>query len=278
MTIETRDFRKVNENTYFGTADQQALERRADLLWTVVRGNPGYACHGRAVALTDRSPDGVGRQIALARLQGVCPTDRLSPEVAQARALAIESAGLVTDVYDHWSADRSAIEIARHVISTRALPSGCDVHEVTASTSDEDYARLDALTQSCGVLLPAAAFLRADECPAVCLFAKAPDGTLVGAAASIAQNPKGSEDEGRVFWGMLSTAADWRGRGIAKILGAMALVAIADRCSVRFFETGIRSDNLESAALCKGLGLAPTGHLDLLAIDPKTMSGGRMTK
>lgn len=278
MTIEAHDFSKVIENRYFGTAEQQALERRADLLWTVVRGSPGYASHGRVVALTDRSPEGVGRQIALARLQGVCPTARLSPEVTRSRTALIESAGLVTDVYDNWSADRSAINIARQVVATRALPPGVDVSEVTASTSDDDYARLDALTQSCGVLLPSAAFLRGDACPAVCLYAKAPDGTLVGAAASIAQNPEGSEDEGRVFWGMLSTAADWRGRGIAKILGAMAIVAIADRCNVRFFETGIRSDNIESATLCRGLGLAPTGYFDLLAIDPQTMSGGRMTK
>ncbi|WP_319825547.1 GNAT family N-acetyltransferase [Thalassovita sp.] len=265
-------------NIYFGTAEQQALERRADLLWQIVGGDSRYACHGRAVALKVRGVDDVGLQIALARLQGVGPSDSLTPEVAEARAAAITAAGLVTDVYEHWEADVSAIAVARDLLSKRALPDGLSVHEIGGDTTEEEFAKLDALTQSCGVLLPSAAFLRGDICPAVCLYAKSPGGAFAGVAAAVAQNPKGSAEEGRVWWGMLSTAVDWRGRGIAKLLGAKALIAMAERHAVQFFDTGIRAGNVESAKLCAGLGFESSGGLDLMAIDPVTMSGGRMTK
>lgn len=265
-------------NKYFGTPDQQALERRADLLWQIVKGDPRYSCHGRAVALIERSAEDVSLQIALARIQGVGPSPRLTPEVMQSRKAVIEGAGLVTDFYDHWSSDVTAISIAKDLLARRKLPAELTVHEVGSDTTDDDYRSLDVLTQSCGVLLPASNFLRGAERPAACVYAKTADGEAVGVAAAIAENPASSSDASRAWWGMLSTAEHWRGRGIAKLLGAMAMVALADRHNVQFFGTGIRPGNTESAKLCEGLGYAPTGLLDLMAIDPVTMSGGRMTK
>ncbi len=265
-------------NRYFGTVDQQALERRADLLWRVVDGDTRYSCHGRAVALIERGAEDVDLQIALARLQGVGPSPRLTPEVARARRAAIEAAGLVTDEYEHWVGGAAAVEAARGLLASRALPAGLAVREVGSGTTDAEFDGLDALTQSCGVLLPAASFLRGETRPAICVYAVTPEGEAVGVAAAVAENPPGSPEAGYAWWGMLSTAERWRGRSVAKLLGAMALVAMADRRGMTSFGTGIRAGNLESAKLCKGLGFAPSGLVDLMAIDPVTMSGGRMTK
>jgi GNAT superfamily N-acetyltransferase len=268
----------VDTNKYFGNPDQQALERRADLLWQIVKGDTRYSCHGRAVALIETGAKDENLQIALARLQGVGPSPRLTPEVMQSRKAAIEGAGLVTDFYDHWSSDVTALLGAKNLLANRTLPVELTVHEVGADTTDEDFRSLDVLTQSCGVLLPAANFLRGAERPAACVYAKTAEGEAVGVAAAIAENPASSSEASRAWWGMLSTAESWRGRGIAKLLGAMAMVALADRHNVQFFGTGIRPGNTESAKLCEGLGFSPTGLLDLIAIDPDTMSGGRMTK
>ena len=265
-------------NRYFGSPEQQALERRADYLWQIVAGDPRYSCHGRAVALLEGGAEDVGLQIALARLQGVGPSPRLRPDVMQMRKAAIEGAGLVSDVYEHWSMEISALGAARDVLSRGGVPTELTVHEVGTETADADFEALDVLTQSCGVLLPAASFLRGQARPAVCLYAKAADGAAVGVAASVAENPPGSTQEGRAWWGMLSTAQDWRGRGIAKRLGAMVLLAMAERHGVRSFGTGIRAGNRESAGLCEGLGFVPAGLFDLMAIDPVVMTGGRMTK
>ena len=268
----------ADANKYFGTPDQQALERRADLLWQIVKGDPRYSCHGRAVALIERGADDVNLQIALAQIQGVGPSPRLTPEVMQSRKTAIEGAGLVTDVYEHWGGDLSSVEIAKELLARRALPVELSVHEVGRDTTDEDYKSLDVLTQSCGVLLPSSGFLSGAERPAVCVYARTANGDAVGVAAAIAENPPNSNETHRAWWGMLSTAEQWRGRGIAKLLGAMALVAMAERHKIQFFGTGIRAGNTESANLCLGLGFSPSGLLDLMAIDPMTMSGGRMTK
>jgi GNAT superfamily N-acetyltransferase len=265
-------------NRYFGNADQRALERRADLLWQIVKDDPRYSSHGRAVALIERGADDVELQIALAQLQGVGPSPRLTPEVTQLRTEAIERAGLVTDVYDHWASDTSTISLAKELLAHRALPEELVLHEVSPDTSANTYKSLDVLTQSCGVLLPAANFLNGTERPSACFYASTAEGEAVGVAAAIAENPPSSSEASRAWWGMLSTAEQWRGRGIAKILGAMALVALEQRHNVQAFGTGIRSGNLESAKLCEGLGFSPSGLLDLMAIDPVTMSGGRMTK
>ena len=265
-------------NRYFGTPDQQALERRADDLWQIVKGDPRYSCHGRAVALIADGADDVGLQIALARLQGVGPSPRLTCGVTTSRQKAIRDAGLVTDIYQHWSSDDTAIAIAGDLLARRALPAELTLHEVGTQTGESDYRSLDALTQSCGVLLPAAHFLNGRERPAVCLYASTADGEAVGVAAAIAENPPKSSVADRAWWGMLSTATNWRGRGIAKLLGAMTLVAMAERHNIRIFGTGIRAGNTGSARLCEGLGFSNSGLSDLMAIDPATMSGGRMTK
>ncbi|PWJ21365.1 GNAT family N-acetyltransferase [Jannaschia seohaensis] len=265
-------------NRYFGTPAQQALEARADALWQIVSGDPRYSCHGRAVALADRSAEAVGLQIALARLQGVGPSDRLTPEVAQARITGIERAGLVVDTYHHWTADASAVAVAERFLAGHALPDGLSVARVGPETTDEVYDRLDALTQSCGVLLPSASFLLGDVCPAVCLYAETEAGDVAGAAAAVAQTPPGTPHEGHVWWGMLSTAEAWRGHGVAKHLGAKALVDISERARVTHFGTGIREGNAASARLCETLGFSDSGLVDVIAVDPVILSGGRMTK
>lgn len=263
---------------YFGTPEQQELERRADLLWQVIGGDPRYSTHGRAVALIERSAESVDLQIALAQLQGVGPSPRLPTEVMRARKAALEEAGLVTDFYDHWTSSATTLTAAEELLARRSLPEELSVHQVTADTTDEEYDALDRLTQSCEVLLPASAFLCGDALPAICLYAKTADGEAVGVAATIAENPPGSSDADLAWWGMLSTAGSWRGRGVAKLLGAMVLVEMAEKFNLKRFGTGIRSDNVESAALCSGLGFSNSGLLDLIAVDTATMSGGRLTK
>ena len=261
-------------NRYFGTPGQQALEARADLLWQLVRGDPRFATHGRAVALTAAGAGETGLQIALARLQGVGPSSGLSGDVLRARVAAFEEEGLVTDVYEHWRGDARAVDMARALIERRNLPEELTLCEVDAQTGGADFDSLDALTQSCGVLMPASAFLSGEAAAGVCLYARTAGGEAVGVAAAIAETP-GAD---RAWWGMLSTAEAWRGRGIAKLLGAMVLDEMSRRHGIGHFHTGIRAGNVESAALSTGLGFAASGLFDLMAIDPAVMSGGRMTK
>ncbi|PUB18419.1 GNAT family N-acetyltransferase [Yoonia sediminilitoris] len=263
---------------YFGNSDQQRLQMRADSLWKLLRDNPDYACHGRVVGLANLSEHNLEQQIALARLQGVAPVDGMPQEHLAARRAGLEDVGLVTDVYDHWEGSAATFEAADEILAKRGLPADLEVCAVAADTSIQDLKNLDSLTQSCDVLLPMGSFLRGFELPSVFLYAKDPDGRVVGAAAAVAQFHDAHPKKGMVWWGMLSTHATRRGEGIALTLGAMVLHDVREELGFSECFTGIRAGNLPSEALCSKLALSRTNTVDLLAIDPDAFGAGRMTK
>ena len=266
------------ENIYFGSETQQGLQRRSDLLWSLLKSNPAYACHGRSVALADGTPENLAEQIALARLLGAGAVEGVATGDVAARTAAINAAGLTTDQYTEWEGKAEVLDAARAMIAARKLSDDLVVHATDAQTSAEDLRGLDALTQRCEVLLPMASFLRGQDQPTVCLFAKDRNGRIVGASASVVQyhpdHPKGQN----AWWGMLSTDPDRRGEGIALVMGAMCILAMHDRFGTAHFLTGIRQGNAPSEALCSKLGLQPTARTFLIAIDPTVFGAGRVTK
>lgn len=268
----------AQQPAYFGNSDQQRLQMRAENLWKLLRDVPDYACHGRAVGLASYSEQNLEQQIALARLQGVAPVDGMPRDHLETRRNRLEDAGLVTDVYDHWEGSVATFDAAEEILSKRALPADLEVLAAAADTSAADLKHLDRLTQSCDVLLPMGSFLRGLDRPSVFLFARDPEGRVVGAAAAVAQfheaHPKGK----MVWWGMLSTHEERRGEGIALTLGAMVLRNVREHLGLSECFTGIRAGNTPSEALCSKLALSRTDTVDLLAIHPESFGGGQMTK
>ena len=263
---------------YFGSEAQQGLQSRTDHLWSLLKSNPDYTCHGRSVALADATPENLARQLALARLLGAGAAEGVATGDVAARTAAINAAGLTTDQYTEWEGKAETLDAARAMIAARKLSDDLVVHATDADTSAEDLQGLDALTQRCEVLLPMASFLRGQDQPTVCLFAKDRDGRIVGASASVVQyhpdHPKGQ----KAWWGMLSTHPDRRGEGIALIMGAMSLLAMHERFGTAHFMTGIREGNGPSEALCSKLGLRPTAQTFLIAIDAVVFGAARVTK
>jgi GNAT superfamily N-acetyltransferase len=262
----------------FGTPTQQALQVRAAAAWQLLRHDPRFSCHGRAVDVAGAHPDSLADQIALARLQGVGPAFAVPAEEVVARKAHLEAAGLQVDTYAHWRGAAGAVRAARRTLDRRHLPPDLQATFVTAETSAATMAGLDALTQRCQVLLPMGPFLRGQARPAVAVYASTPQGAVVGTAATIAQfHPQAPEGD-MAWWGMLATDESRRGQGLARVLGAIALVEMERRHGYRRFFTGIREGNAASAALCSELGLEPTGALDMIAIDPDVFGAGRLTK
>ncbi|WP_420324871.1 GNAT family N-acetyltransferase [Mameliella sp.] len=270
-----RPSRMAIPNRYFGSPEQQGLERRAHLLWQILQDDPDYCFHGRAVGLLRTGTQDTSLQIALARLQGLGPGTRLTPEVASSRRAAIEDAGLGLEIQQRWGADESALAGARSFLCDSGLPAGLATVEVGPDTPDTDLDRLDDLTRACGILLPSAAFLRGAFGPAVSLYARTRDGEIVGFAAALVQATCAPSLQGEAWWGFLSTRKDWRGHGIARQLGAKAMLTMAERHGVRRFQTGILTGNAASLSLSRSLGFRDTGLLDLLAIDAETLRNGR---
>ena len=263
-------------NRYFGSEQQRGLERRADLLWQLVKDDPKFCFHGRAVGLLAKDIEGTAEQVALARLQGLGPSPRLAPDVAVARKTKIEQAGMIVEVQQHWTADVSAVSKSREFAHQYSLPMSVELREVASDTPAEEFDKLDQLTQTCGILLPAEAFLRGVFGPAACFYARTADGEIIGFAAALIQATCAPSEQRKAWWGFLSTAPNWRKQGIAKFLGAMAIVTIGDRHGLQEFETGILSENTASIRVSKSLGFRASGLLDLLAIDIEVLSAGRI--
>ena len=262
----------------FGTPGQQEVERRAAHAWTLLRHDPAFSSHGRAVGLAQAHPDDVAKQIALARLQGVGPAEGVKRTDVSDRRTALEAAGLVVDEYVEWVGAAAAFQAAAALSAVRALPEDCELVRVDRATPAEDLRALDALTQSCEVLLPTGAFLRGAERPSAFLFARDRSGAAVGAAGAVAAFHTDHPRARRAWWGMLATAPARRGEGIALVLGALSMMAIRDTAGVEQVFTGIREGNAPSEALCARLGLSATDERDIIAVDPEMLGAGRITK
>jgi RimJ/RimL family protein N-acetyltransferase len=262
----------------FGAPGQQAMQSRTWSAWQLLGDDPQYCTHGRAVALADPTDDNIARQIALARLVGAAACEHVPTADLDARGAALMAAGLVTDSFVMWTSGAQTLDRARARLAERPLPGDLTLEWIDADTPPGRMAALDAVTQSCEVLLPLGPFIRGVERPALCVMAVEPSGRAVGAAASVLQFHPASAHPGFCWWGMLSTHPDRRGEGIASRLGAEVLTAMADRLGFTRFFTGIRTGNAASEALCAALDFGPTDTHALLAIDPEVIGGGRVTK
>ncbi|MGB0505250.1 MAG: GNAT family N-acetyltransferase [Pikeienuella sp.] len=263
---------------YHGSPAQKALMQRAEPLWHLVKDDPRFGCHGRDVQLSDHTGDNLELQIALTRMQGAAACCGVPKVVAAQRRAGLESAGFVVDEYEEWRGGAASLVAAERVISARELPTDIQVHQVNASTPPEVMEAIDAITQSCGVLLPNGAFVRGQRREGVCLYASTENGDVVATAASVTQFHPSHPRGGEAWWGMLATKEDRRGQGLAIILGAMTLIAMEQQYGVRKFFTGIREGNVSSERLCAGLGLVRADCMDMIAVDTSLIPEGRTTK
>lgn len=263
---------------YFGTADQRKVQQKAALLWELLKRDPDFACHGRAVSVSGATHETTGRQIALARLQGVGPSDGVPKADKDDRCTALQDAGLEIDEFVSWRSGADTVQRARNTLATRCLPDDLVLVAVSPQTPANEMQALNALTSSCDVLLPMGRFMRGLERPSVCLMAGDPTGKIVAASAAVAQFHPDHPRHRSVWWGMLATDPERRGQGLAQIMGATALVAMADNHGSSDFFTGIRKGNAPSEKLCAKLGLEPGDETDIIAICPRSLGGGKLTK
>ena len=90
-------------------------------------------------------------------------------------------------------------------------------------------------------------------------------------------HPKSPRSD-HAFWGMLSTLPEWRGRKIALILGAQAMVTLFEDHGFSKFTTGVRAGNAGSMALCAKLDMLPGKWCSYVGMDPAQFTTARVTK
>lgn len=263
---------------FHGSRDQQSVQRKAAALWALVRDDLRFGSHGRAIAVAYSVSALLEAQIALTRLVGASACEFVPTEAAGEYVSKLEDAGLKTDTFQNWQTGPDALNAARNVIKSRPLADDLELVSVSPQSPPGDLAALNTLTQSCGVLLPNGAFMRGQERPAVCIFVRDRQGTPVCTSAAVTMfhpdHPLGKQS----WWGMLATHPNRRGEGLALNLGAQSMLAQHERFGNESFFTGIREGNTASENLCTKLGLAPSGHTIVVAIEPSAFSGNQITK
>lgn len=265
---------------FFGSEDQQAMARRAALLWGLVKDDPRFAWYGRNVALADYHADGPDVFEALVRLQGATPAYRVRREREAEVSAEIEARGLRTDNLSFsLSADDSSVARAREFLADHRLPGDLTLTQLGPDSPDADLDAFAEIALMGGVLPPPDGVLRGEVVRGVALLAReAATGRPVGSAASFENFHPDGPMAGFCFWGMLATHPERRGEKIALVLGAEAMVRMHRLTGIGRFSTGIREGNTASETLCAKFGVGRSDFVIVSGLDPGAFSGDRITK
>ncbi len=254
------------EYAYFGSSDNQRIQRNAEAIWELIRDDPRYCCHGRAVSLAEGFEENIQLQASLALLQGVGICDSVPAWHLEFRRSALEKLGLKIEQMEIFRGGNHTIISARSVVGARNLPKDLELIYIDEYTSKSVLHGIDAFTQHHGASLPMESFLLKPGTRSVCIAALNGDGNAVGTAAAGAHFHRNHPRSDEAFWGMLATREDRRGQGIALLLGALCILAMNERHGFNKFFTCVKKGNTPSENLCAKLSLKPNDTSAVFAI------------
>ena len=264
---------------FFGPADIQAVSRRAKALFEIAGNDPDLAWYGRYVSLADYQTGGLQKFLNLIRLQGACAACWIPVEAADDVVVALVSEGLRPDRFEYVVSEGDSIARAREILAKYSLGDDLEVTRLGAESSDDDIEAFAEIAVAGGVLPPPTSVMRGEIRRGAFLFARdKASGRVVSCGAGIESFHPTSHRSDHVFWGMLSTLPQWRGRKIALILGAQAMVTLFEDYGFSKFATGVRAGNAGSMALCAKLDMLPGKWCTFVGMDPSSLTSDRVTK
>ena len=146
------------KNEYFGGPAGQFVQERSELLWSLVKDDPRYCCHGRGISLAGIGDGDAERLVSLAKLAGVGVCDLVpSGKVDELRSM-LEERGLKTDRMEVWRSGKSTVSTAQEMIKSHSLPPDIDLVFVNPDTEISVLRGLDEFTQEHGAMLPMGSF------------------------------------------------------------------------------------------------------------------------
>ncbi len=256
----------------FGNPTQNALLRRGEDLWHLTKGHPRYAYYGTVVSLSDPKEDTAKIMASLARLQGLgmsfyCPKSDVASLLDE-----LATKGLRTAQSQYHRGGRAAYEASKALLSSRSVPKGLSIVRLNATTPKALIQATVELCQSCGLTTMPGDVMRGSVIPGINLIAVDTSGVPVATAASYAMHAPNTPRATEAFWGVLATHEDYRGQGLAGLLGAMAIEYMWENAGMRAFNTGIKAENLASQAACAKLGVLNTDWVTAFCFDDKRLA------
>jgi len=270
--------REGNSMETFGSEAQRRMSTLGEHLLQLFGDDPRFCSHGRGIQVSNEYIGAIDDAIAMARVLGITAIESIPrPEVEQTRE-EIEQHGLKTDIIACYIGDIGCVDIARKILATRPLPEDLTVRVIDRSSPPEWLEAFAEVALMHGVLPPIGPVMRGLSRPGFAMVAVDRSGSPVATAGSVLCHPPNSSLHLRAQWGQLSTHPDRMGQGIAKVMGAKAIVHAHEMFGAKGFKTGIAPGNVASARLCEGLGVKDSGEDIIAIIDPKVYDEDRLTK
>lgn len=260
------------QNEYFGGPFFAPVQAKSDLLWPLLKNDPRYCFHGRAIGLADKHATDLEIIVSIAKITGFTLCGFVPSREVEKLQSSLDELGLVTDRMEMWASDQTTIEKAREIIASKQLPASDVISFVKTDTSQAVLRELDRFTQEHGTSLPMESFVRGVQKPAVFAYACGKDGQVFVTSASIGHFHDKHANSDMAYWGMLATREDKRGQGAALILGSHAIVSMHERHGFQRFFTPVKGGNTASENLCLKLGFSKQDSAGLIAIDPNILS------
>lgn len=262
----------------FGSPDQKRMQIKGEHLARLLSNDPQYCSHGRGVQVIDYGPQTADLVESLVRLIGASGCEMVPKNLCEDFRRELEDRGLRTDVIGHFIGDSDAIDMARRALAAKPLPEDLSVRIIDPQSSGELVQAFAEVSMPQGVLPPIGSVMRGISRPGFGMVAMDSNGRPVATAGAVKSRHVHHPMADMVQWGQLATVQDRQGQGIARALGALAILEAASRLGARRFRTGINPSNTASARLCSSLGVRDSDYVIVAAMDPDAFSDDRVTK
>lgn len=262
----------------FGSPEQKRMQILGEHLALLLARDPRFCSHGRGVAVADCSPEAADLVESLARLTGASSCELVPKAISRGFRDELERRGLRTDMIGHFIGGSEAIDMARAALERRSLPEDLTVKVIDADSPSHLVQAFAEVSMAHGVLPPIGPVMRGVSRPGFGMVAFDADGRPVATAGAVRSRHPDHPMADMVQWGQLATTPDRQGQGIARAIGAMAILEAAERLGARRFRTGIIPSNTASMRLCTTLGVRDSDYVIVAAMDPVGFYNQRVTK
>ncbi len=267
------------DDEFFGSPEQQAMQRRGLALYDLVGHDRATTYYGRGVGMVWGSSDVTEQLQRLTTVLGVSSIAGVPEAEAPRLRAEIEAQGYAVTQYVNWEGGEDALAAAEATLAEHVLPVDLTAQVIHSMSPRAHLAALAKVSLEAGVLPVAGCILRGRRRPGLGVVALDADGQGVScAAASTYAHPDNAAFGPVAWWGMLATRPDRKGQRLALILGAMAMREMHVRYGIRRFFTGVQPGNAPSEAVCTRMGLRPKGRATLTVVDPTVLPGGKLTR
>lgn len=241
---------------YVGTASQRRIQQRLRQRQAWIAQTPGAVNAGRWMVFDDPAQVGWRRVMELANedelvLFAMLPEDEITGEVAARFGPAWRTKSWTA----YTGAPAAVIDASRRVIDRVRLPAGWRIDGLTRP-NDRQIDAVQRLNSAVGLSPYPAYFSRGEAVPILTACIADGEGVLMATASAVMRYHPAGRLGGLAFVGSVSVAAEAHGRGLGKLVNAVALTQSHTALGWTTASQQVTADNAVSQAMIKRCGLS----------------------